>query len=133
MKIRLIVPNRSNRPYEEWRPHMCGSQTTRHDRSPVDPIKAYGSRIADIAGGFTATQATGGWKDNQGKLIVESVTVFGIAIADTPDDEGDVTHNGYPASSRIADLRDLAKQIARDLSQTSVYLEIDGIAEFVKP
>jgi hypothetical protein len=112
MKIRLIVPN-------------C-------DKGHKSPIKEYGPAIANIAGGFTTFQATGGWKDDQGQLIGEPVTVFDLAIAATPDDEGDVTRNGYPASSRIADLRDLAKQIARDLSQTCVYLEIDGVVEYVK-
>ena len=95
MKIRLIVPN-------------CNRNTS--------PIVAYGLAIANIAGGFTAAQATGGWKDDQGNLIVEPVTVFDC------DD----------AREDIGAWRDLAKTIARDLNQTCVYLEIDGVVEYVK-
>jgi hypothetical protein len=99
MKIRLIVPN-------------CGLKNGK-----VMTIPDYGPCIADIAGGFTATQAVGGWKDDQGQLIVEPVTVFDCSC---PTGTGD-------------DWRDLAKQIARELFQTCVYLEIDGVVEYVKP
>ena len=96
MKIRLIVPNGPNASH---------------------PVGRYGPRIADIAGGFTATQATGGWKDNDGQLIVEPVTVFDCSC---PTGIGD-------------DWRDIARDIAKDLSQTCVYLEIDGVVEYVTP
>ena len=103
MKIRLIVPN-------------CNRNTS--------PIVAYGLAIANIAGGFTAAQATGGWKDDQGNLIVEPVTVFDCSIE--PDS------NCFPGPLGIADkFRDLAKTIARDLNQTCVYLEIDGVVEYI--
>jgi hypothetical protein len=97
MKIRLIVPN-------------CNRNTS--------PIVAYGMAIADIAGGFTASQATGGWIDGKGKLIVEPVTVFDCFVV--PD--GVVCGKFY----------DLAKRIATELHQDCVYLEIDGMAQFVK-
>ena len=98
MKIRLIVPN-------------CNRNTS--------PIVASGLAIANIAGGFTATQATGGWVDNQGQLIVEPVTVF-----DCDDAREDI-------GACYDSWRDLAKTIARDLNQTCVYLEIDGVVEYV--
>jgi hypothetical protein len=104
MKIRLIVPN--------------------YNRN-TSPIVAYGSLIADIAGGFTATQAVGGWKDDQGQLIVEPVTVFDIAAMDRP-------HATFPTLVE-SDMHNLAKQIARELFQTCVYLEIDGVVEYVTP
>jgi hypothetical protein len=88
---------------------------------------AYGPTIADIAGGFTASQGTGGWKDNTGKLVVEPVTVFDCYM-----DADDTAWNG-----RYDNLSDqfkrLAKRIAKELQQDCVYLEIDGRVEFVKP
>ena len=112
MKIRLIVPNGTGK-----NSHLCIVE------------QLYGLLIADIAGGFTATQATGGWKDASGKLIVEPVTVF--------DCHDDVPADGYnravnPPVDCRDDWRDLARDIARELSQTCVYLEIDGVVEYVK-
>jgi hypothetical protein len=97
MKIRLIVSHCGD----------CGK-----------PLANYGPAIADIAGGFTAFQAIGGWKDDKGELIVEPVTVFDCFVV--PD--GVVCGKFY----------DLAKRIARELHQDCVYLEIDGTAQFVK-
>lgn len=98
MKVRLIVPN-------------C-------DMVNSEIINIYGPRIATIAGGFTATQGIGGWKDKTGKLVVEPVTVFDCHVV--PD--GEVCGRFYR----------LAKAIAKDLRQDCVYLEIDGIVELVK-
>jgi len=102
MQIRLIVPN------VEW----TGS-----------PVQAYGPAIADIAGGFTATQAVGGWKDSNGNLVVEPVTVF----------DCDITQFVQARSDIEAQFRDLARRIGWELSQDCVYLSINGIGEFVKP
>jgi hypothetical protein len=101
MKIRLIVPN-------------CNRNTS--------PIVAYGPTIADIAGGFTATRGIGGWKDDQGKLIVEPVTVFDCFCECRAG-------NDYTIA---ADFRHLAQNIAIELKQDCVYLEIDGQVTFVK-
>jgi hypothetical protein len=102
MNVRLIIPN-------------CNRNTS--------PLVAYGKTIADIAGGFTATQATGGWIDRQGLLVVEPVTVFDCSL-------------GLYDPQTIADhsnaFRAIAKQIARELRQDCVYLSIDGIAEFIR-
>jgi hypothetical protein len=99
MKVRLIVPN-------------CNRT--------VSPIVAYGKAIADIAGGFTATTATGGWIDGSGALIVEPVTVF------------DCISDPLTIQDHINAFRGLAQRIARELKQDCVYLEIDGIVSFVK-
>lgn len=98
MKIRLIVPN-------------CNRNTS--------PVVAYGKAIANIAGGFTATQATGGWVDGTGALVVEPVTVFDCHHADE-------AYHDYTA------WRDLAKRICAELRQDCVYLEVDGVVELVK-
>jgi hypothetical protein len=117
MKIRLIVPNRSNE--RDWA----------NVRFAADPVHTYGPRIAAIAGGFTATQGTGGWTDDNGSLIVEPVTVFDIAIPQTFT-FADIHNNISGVQSAF---RNLAKTIAQDLHQECVYLEIDGQVEFVKP
>lgn len=95
MKVKLIVPN-------------CNRETS--------PVVAYGVAIADIAGGFTATQAIGGWKDRKDDLIVEPVTVFECYV-------------DMDVDQRFAIL---AKRIAKELHQDCVYLEIDGIVEFIR-
>ena len=106
MNVRLIVPN-------------CNRNTS--------PIVAYGPAIADIAGGFTATQGTGGWKDDQGNLVVEPVTVF-----DCDCTQAEVGNLGrYPGNCR-EQFRSLAKRIAVELNQDCVYLAIDNQVEFVK-
>jgi hypothetical protein len=102
MKIRLIVPN-------------CNRNTR--------PLVAYGLAIADIAGGFTATQGTGGWISPDGTLIVEPVTVFDCSMADDAS---------YSSDHGIGAIRQLASNICRELRQQSVYLEVDGVVEYVK-
>ena len=102
MKVRLIVPNASR---------------------VVSPLVAYGPVIADIAGGFTATQAIGGWKDDTGKLIVEPVTVFDC-------DAEDYFANG---KSTLLAFRTLAKKIGRELNQRRVYHSFDGKVELIEP
>ena len=104
MNVRLIVPN-------------CNRNTS--------PIVAYGKTIADIAGGFTATQATGAWRDNQGVLVVEPVTVFDCSCNDR-------TVADYPTLAET-DFQFLASRIARELRPDCVCLAINGIVQFVKP
>ena len=109
MQVRLIVPD-------------CNRSTS--------PLVAYGKTIADIAGGFTATSAVGGWIDNQGQLIVEPVTVFDCNI--------DTNQMTVPVAVPVycefvwEKFTDLAKRIARELRQDCVYLAIDGRVELVK-
>lgn len=111
MHVRLIIP--------------CKADT---DRNPQDwtfgqTVQAYGPQIADIAGGFTATQGTGGWKDQNGELVVEPIAVFDCNVEP-------VNGSHYV---RIAAFYRLAERIARELSQDCVYLAFDGEVEFVKP
>lgn len=101
MKIRLIVP---------------------HANSNESPVQAYGKDIADIAEGFTAFEATGGWIATGDTLIVEPVTVF-----DCTTEEVD----GYRWQRIGIRFRTLAKQIATERKQKCVYLEIDGEVEYV--
>jgi hypothetical protein len=108
MKIRLIVPVKYR-----------GNDGT-NPIVTIDPVARYGREIAEIAGGFTATQATGGWIDGSNLLVVEPVTVFDCYTA--PMDN--------PAFEET--FRTLARRIARELRQECVYLEIDGEVEFVK-
>jgi hypothetical protein len=95
MNIRIIIPN-------------CNRNTS--------PLVAYGSRIADIAGGFTSWQGIGGWKDSQGALIIEPVTIV------------EASHGNR---GEIGQWRLLAADIARDLNQDCVYLAIDGKVEYI--
>ena len=104
MKIRLIIPNYGN---------------TENGGRDWSPIKDYGREIASIAGGFTATQATGGWIDGSNLLVAEPVTVFDCYMT-----------SDCPAVTRT-DWELLARKIARELRQECVYLEIDGEVEFV--
>lgn len=113
MKIRLIVP------------HCVQPNGDR-----TNPVTVYGKAIADIAGGFTASQATGGWIDGDGELIVEPVTVFDIVVA-----QEYISTNATSGQSSVGPamrFHDLAKRIARELHQDCVYLEIDGHVELVR-
>jgi hypothetical protein len=112
MKIRLIVRN-----------EYC-VDSAYSLRKLSDPIVEYGPRIARIAGGFTATQATGGWIDNGDCLIVEPVTVFDCFIADDAS---------YSSDKGKGALLQLAGDIAKELHQTCVYLEVDGEVTLVTP
>ena len=112
MNVKLIVPN-------------CNRSTS--------PIVAYGPTIAAIAGGFTATQATGGWIDETKALIVEPVTVF-----DCTHQSATLQANGrynFPKTAAFiaAQFCTLAKQVANDLHQTCVFLQVDGNVELVTP
>jgi len=109
MQIRLIVPNLALQPGQE--PDETMELTY--------PVEKYGPAIADIAGGFTASQAVGGWMNVVGKLIQEPVTVFDIDLAE------------HDTTGRIL-LQTLAKRICQELSQDCVYLRIDGEVELVE-
>ena len=120
MKIRLIVPNQ----YQGVQPNPLGRLEDRPALCVLDVVATYGEEIARIAGGFTATQATGGWIDGSNLLVVEPVTVF--------DCSADESIGAPWAFYRIShEFWDLARKIARELRQDCVYLEIDGEVEFV--
>jgi len=103
MNVRLIVPTL--------------------DGFPTMPVERYGKAIADMGGGFTAVQGTGGWIAPDGSLVVEPVTVFDVSLADDAS---------YSSDHGVGAIRQLASNIARDLRQDCVYLAIDGIAEFIR-
>ncbi len=107
MQVRLIVPD------------YIGSklQESRH----IDTVLEYGSDIARIAGGFTATHAIGGWIDDGGKLIQEPVTVFDVDI-------WEFTQARSVIEGRF---RALALRVCAELEQECVYLRIDGEVETI--
>jgi hypothetical protein len=110
MEIQLIVPNEAPLCIVNW----------------TNPVSYYGPRIAEIAGGFTAYQATGSWTDDQGKLIVEEVTVFDVSAVCPADADR--------APGGIVDaFRHLAGKIADELKQLCVYLRIDDTVEYIRP
>jgi hypothetical protein len=124
MNIRLIIPNTFTEPGEDA---QTGKPCTL--KTCFRPLDKYGSRIADIAGGFTSWVGIGGWKDSQGALIVEPVTIVECSI----DECGDRIGNMQLGADIIrADFRLLARDIAKDLHQDCVYLSIDGVVEYVK-
>lgn len=102
MQIRLIIPQQNRaKVYANVAPYL--------------------SRVADIAGGFTSWEGQGGWKDSQGLLIVEPIIIV----------EADYDNSGKVDTVIVQTCRDLAQDIARDLDQDCVYLEIDGKVEYV--
>jgi hypothetical protein len=102
MQIRLIVPHNTT----------------------VPPIVAYGKAIASIAGGFTATHATGGWIDDNGTLIVEPVVVFDCDVL--------LSVHEWCQQKMGGQWKALAARICAERRQDCVYLRIDGKVELVK-
>jgi hypothetical protein len=88
-----------------------------------DPCSDYLTRVVNIAGGFTTWQGIGGWKDGQGRLIIEPITIVEISF----DSGGGLSDE--VAADRF---RHLATDIAKDLRQDCVYLAIDNVVEYVK-
>lgn len=54
------------------------------DKTVLDVLKG---RAADHYGGFTTYQAMGGWKNGNGDLIEEKVTILEVVIGENPDVE----------------------------------------------
>lgn len=84
-------------------------------------VARYLPRIANIAGGFTSWEGQGGWKDSQGQLIVEPITIVEASLNDSAELN----------SFNVGTFRLLAQCIARDLGQDCVYLSVDGVVEYV--
>jgi hypothetical protein len=103
MNVRLIIPNLGN--------------DLEH--------KDYFFQISRIAGGFTSWQGIRGWVGQNGRLIVEPITIVDFHIK-TQQQKGLQSNNENV-------IRRLAKQIARDLVQNCVFLSIDGVVEYVEP
>ena len=66
-------------------------------------------------GGWTAHEATGGWKPVTGEAIEETVTVYDVAMDDT--------------ILNRQTMRSLATDVARDLDQEAVYLSFNTAVE----
>lgn len=90
---------------------------------PVDlashKIKVYHRTLRETLcahwGGFTASDATGGWNNAAGQTVTEPVFVYHIAV---PEDLPSVRE----------DFRKLAREIKADLAQDCVYLEFNPAA-----
>ena len=93
-------------------------------------VREYGTAIAGIAGGFTATRATGVRANDEGYLCVEPVVVFDCYVDD--DYLAATASAGWNSCNPVKLFRDLARRIADDLNQDCVYVEIDHKCEFVK-
>lgn len=64
--------------------------------------------IHEIGSGFTVHTGTGSWKDDEGRIHEEAVSVYTFDVAD-----------GYRAGPQV---QNLARKIARDLDQKAVYV-----------
>ena len=108
MQVRLIIP-------ETFKDETGNRHTT-------DPSE-YLRTIASIAGGYTSYRGYGGWIDSKGLLVEEPITIVDMSI------------NTFYHDAVLVDLelRSLARTIAQELRQESVFLSIDGKAEFIRP
>jgi hypothetical protein len=81
-------------------------------------VRASKIKMANLFGGFTSYQAHGGWFSPEHGLIEESVTI----VQAFTDPEG---------LTKLDKVNDLAKEIAADMSQEIVSVEVDGTLNFV--
>ena len=82
------------------------------------PVDLYRTRIAHIAGGYTAWTAIGGWINEHHQLVEEPITVVETSI-------------GKDNSNAINQLRQVAVKVCNDLDQDCVFLSFDGEAHYV--
>ena len=81
-------------------------------------VKESKTRLSRLFGGFTSYRAQGGWVSETQGLVEEDVT-----IVQAFTDESGLSH--VPA------VKALAQEIARDMSQEAVSVEVDGTLYFV--
>lgn len=81
-------------------------------------VRAAKIALASLFGGITSYRAEGGWISPEHGLIEESVT-----IVQAFTNEDGLVH--------VAKLRQLAKDIAIDMGQEAVSLEINGTLNFI--
>ena len=92
-----------------------------HDNAPLDPamranaLALLRSLAAKEFGGYTLTNAEGGWFNPDGVLVIEGAVRLDLYVEDMP-----------------WRLRDFAREAARLFHQHSVLLDFDGDAEFVE-
>lgn len=73
--------------------------------------------LVSAYGGATSWDAFGHWKAPSGEMVAEPVSVHAVAFE--------------PNRDYSVKLRSIASQFARDAKQQSVYIVIDGNAEFI--
>ena len=77
-------------------------------------------QFANRFGGFTVTQATGGYISPVHGLIEEEITI--VASYCNDDD-----------LSNVQEIRDFAAIVAKTMTQESVTVEVDGVVDFISP
>lgn len=83
-------------------------------------IKSAKIRFAELFGGFTSTNAVGGWVSPIHGLVEESVTI----VSSFTDDIG---------LTRLGEVKAFASRLAEALSQEAVAVEVDHSLQFVTP
>jgi hypothetical protein len=90
--------------------------------APVDMIerwvRASKIKLANLFGGFTTYNGQGGWFSPEHGLIEENV----IIVQAFTDEEG---------LTKLDKVNELAKEIASDMGQEMVSVEVDGTLNFV--
>jgi len=81
-------------------------------------VKASKVKLASLFGGFTAFVGQGGWHSPEHGLIEENVT-----IVQSFTDEAGLVH--------VHEVKELAKQIAKEMQQEVVSVEVDGALHFI--
>lgn len=102
MKLaKLVLPTRDNVLTSMWGEHQ--------------DVRAM---LADAFGGYTQTMGAGGWKRPDGKVQVEPVVVYDIAME----------------RAAVIKLRDIAAEVAKLCRQGCVMIVTpNGDVEFIKP
>ena len=75
--------------------------------------------LSDWFGGATASKAVGGWRCNDGQVVVEDVTIVYAFCTDAQLQE------------RAHDVLGVCKMIKNEMSQEAVTLEINGQVKFI--
>jgi len=90
--------------------------------APADQIakwlRASKIKLAGLFGGFTTYNGQGGWHSPEHGLIEENVTI----VQAFTDEEG---------LTKLDKVIELAKEIASDMSQEMVSVEVDGTLNFI--
>lgn len=90
--------------------------------APADQIdkwvRASKIKLANLFGGFTSYVAQGGWFSAEHGLVEESI----IVVLAYTDDEG---------LTKLDKVNELAKEIANDMGQEAVSVEVDGTLNFI--
>lgn len=81
-------------------------------------VKASKVKLANLFGGFTAYNGHGGYFSTVHGLIEENVVI----VQAHTDEEG---------LTKVPEVRALALEIAKDMQQEAVSVEVDGVLSFV--